>query len=233
MIKRLIERLEGAKRVRDEQGAAFIELALCLPMLFVLMFGVIEFSQLILDNQIMTGLSRQGSNIASREPNMKLQTIVSALGTQGASLNIGTRGRIIITEVDGTSTKPVIESQAISTTGIPATSVTASWIANPRRNIPLNAKTVLKRNPLASIMESADLYRDKSDAASFIIHFNTGNEEFVPWLRSELVPHNQDALRALRGLVADSQQSPSFMVQDKARVKLCKHLIHRGYLIPA
>jgi hypothetical protein len=143
MIKRLIERLEWATRFEDEQGAAFVELALCLPMLFVLMFGVIEFSQLILDNQIMTGLSRQGSNIASREPNMKLQTIVSALGTQGASLNIGTRGRIIITEVDGTSTKPVIESQAISTTGIPATSVTESWISNPRRNIPLNAKTLL------------------------------------------------------------------------------------------
>jgi hypothetical protein len=73
---------------------------------------------------------------------MTLQTIVSALGTQGASLNIGTRGRIIITEVDGTSTKPTIGGHAISTTGIPATSITNSWIRNPR-TIPLNARTVL------------------------------------------------------------------------------------------
>lgn len=153
MIKRLTEGLAWAKRLEDERGAAFVELAICLPMMFVLMFGVIEFSQIILDNQIMTGLSRQGSDLASRGSGMSLSAIASALVTQGASLNIGTRGRIILTEVrNDANGKPQILFQVPSPTGIPATSAINSWVRNPA-SVPLNARTVLNAGQTLFVTE--------------------------------------------------------------------------------
>jgi len=153
MIKRLFEGSAWTKRLEDERGAAFIELAVCLPVMFVLVFGLIDFSQIIFDNQVISGISRQGSDLASRGSGMSLSTIVSALVTQGSSLNMGTRGRIIVTEVNGTSTKPNIVQQQISSTGIAATSVIDSWIRNPAKNIPLNAKTVLNAGQTLFVTE--------------------------------------------------------------------------------
>lgn len=93
MIKRLTEGLAWAKRLEDERGAALVELAICLPLLFILAFGVIDFSQILLDNQTMSGLSRQGSDLASR--GTTLTSTVAALGIQGASLNIGDRKSVV------------------------------------------------------------------------------------------------------------------------------------------
>src|ERR1039458_10225818 len=95
MIKRLIKGLAWTKRLGDERGAALIELAFCMSTLLILVFGLIDFSLIIFDNQVMSGLSRQGSDLASRGTSMT--DTVSALGIQGASLNIGTNGRIILT----------------------------------------------------------------------------------------------------------------------------------------
>ena len=158
MIKRLTEALAWAKRIEDERGAAFIELALCLPVLFVLVFGVIEFSQIIYDNQMMSGLSRQGSNLASRGwPLADTPTeigVVSALVTQGASLNIGTRGRIIVTEVEKNikTGKLEIVGQQESPTGIPATSAINPWITKPA-SVPSNARTVLNAGQTIFVTE--------------------------------------------------------------------------------
>src|SRR5579863_7339445 len=121
VIKRLIKCPPWAKRLEDEQGAALIELAFCLFMLLVMVFGIIDFSQLILDHQEMSGLTRQGSDLASR--GTTLTTTVAALVIQGASMNIGTNGRIIVTEVaNDTSGNPQIIDQAESPTGIAVTS---------------------------------------------------------------------------------------------------------------
>ncbi len=151
MIKRLTEGLAWAKRLVDERGAALVELAISVPLLLILVFGLIDFSQIILDNQWMSGLSRQGSDLASR--GTPLSTTVAALGIQGASMNIGTQGRIIVTEVaNDSSGKPQIVSQVESPTGISATSAIASWIANPAR-MPSNAKIVLNAGQTLYVTE--------------------------------------------------------------------------------
>src|SRR5579863_801698 len=91
VIERLIKCPSWAKRFEDEQGAALIELAFCLFMLLILVFGIIDFSQMILDHQEMCGLARQGSNLALRG-GVTLSEVVTALDVQGAPMNIGTQG---------------------------------------------------------------------------------------------------------------------------------------------
>lgn len=46
---------------RSERGAAAIELALLLPLLVLLIFGMIEFSLLMYNRQVITNASREGA----------------------------------------------------------------------------------------------------------------------------------------------------------------------------
>ena len=140
MIKRLIEGFRWTKRLKNERGAALVELALSVPLLLILVFGLIEFSQIIFSEQVMSGLTRQGSDLASR--GTSLTDAVSALSTQGASLNIGTKGRIIVTAVADVKGKPQIVDQAESSTGISVTSEIGSGIGKPA-SISSSANTVL------------------------------------------------------------------------------------------
>ena len=85
--------------------------------LLTLVFGLIDFAQMIFDSQVMSGLTRQGSDLASR--GTSLTDTVSALGIQGGAMNIGNKGRIIVTTVaNDANGKPRIVDQAESPTGI-------------------------------------------------------------------------------------------------------------------
>jgi Flp pilus assembly protein TadG len=55
------------RRWRGETGQSLIELALVLPMLVVLALGVCEAGYALLDQHIVTKLSREGSNLISRD----------------------------------------------------------------------------------------------------------------------------------------------------------------------
>lgn len=46
---------------KAEKGAAMVELALVLPILLVLVFGIIEFGLLLYNQQVITNASREGS----------------------------------------------------------------------------------------------------------------------------------------------------------------------------
>jgi len=54
-------------RTRSASGQALIEFALVLPVILVVALGVIETSYALLDDHIVTKLSREGSNMISRE----------------------------------------------------------------------------------------------------------------------------------------------------------------------
>jgi Flp pilus assembly protein TadG len=151
MIKRLTEGLAWAKRLEDERGLALVELAICLPVLLVLVFGLIDFSQIIYDDEQITGLSRQGSDLASR--GTSLTSTVSALVVQGAPLNIGTNGRIILTEVAYNSSNiPQIVAQAESPAGISVSSAVGSGVGNSA-NMPPSSSTVLAAGQTLYITE--------------------------------------------------------------------------------
>lgn len=140
MIKRVKKGLRQARLLKEEQGGALVELAITVTLLLTLAFGLIDFSQMIFDKQVMSGLSRQGSDLASR--GTSLADTVSALGIQGASLDIGTKGRIIVTEVADVNGTPQIIDQLESGSGISATSSVGSGIGNSA-NMPSSANTTL------------------------------------------------------------------------------------------
>jgi Flp pilus assembly protein TadG len=176
MIKRIIQGFRRAKRLKDERGNALVEMAICLPVFLILVFALIDFSQRILDQQMMSAISRQGSDLASRtkivngttaDP-LGLQTIVSALVTQGNALNIGTNGRIILTAVsDNTSGSPQIVDQQESTTGISVTSSIGSGNGNPA-TMPSAASTALSTGHTLFVTEVFYSYSPMTPIGKFM-----------------------------------------------------------------
>lgn len=49
------------RRLRCQKGVAAIEFAILLPILLVIIFGIIEFSILLYDKQVITNASREGA----------------------------------------------------------------------------------------------------------------------------------------------------------------------------
>jgi hypothetical protein len=65
------------RRLRDSRGQSVIEMAMVMPLLIVIVLGVIEVSYALLDQHIVTKLTREGSNLISR--NTSLQDATTAL----------------------------------------------------------------------------------------------------------------------------------------------------------
>lgn len=49
---------------RERRGAAAVELAVVLPLFFLLIFGMIEYGRLVMVQQIITNAAREGARVA-------------------------------------------------------------------------------------------------------------------------------------------------------------------------
>jgi hypothetical protein len=89
-----------------KKGIAALELALILPILLVLVFGIIDFGRLIRARLIITNVSREGGSMASRSvssPNDVLN-ILTMLQASGTPLDLNGSGRIYVSKIKaGTS----------------------------------------------------------------------------------------------------------------------------------
>ena len=97
------------KTGKGESGQAVMEFALgILPIVLFLLFGMIDFSRAIYQQQVITGLTRSGSSMAARGtsyPDVAGVAGVFTILTQGTlPLNLGTYGKIIGTAVTNTGT---------------------------------------------------------------------------------------------------------------------------------
>jgi len=115
---------------RAVQGQSLIELALLLPPMLILVFGVIDYARAIQFNNILVAMSREGANLAART-SMSHQVIIKALNDTAEPLLMAARGRVYITQIIGRkvdsdcddapptycATYPKVEAQTKSLTG--------------------------------------------------------------------------------------------------------------------
>jgi Flp pilus assembly protein TadG len=60
----------GRKMRRDEHGGSLVEFAIVMPLLFILLFGIIDFGILLYNQAVITNASREGARygIVARSP---------------------------------------------------------------------------------------------------------------------------------------------------------------------
>jgi len=92
------------KRRPRERGIAAVELALLMPMLVILALCAIDGARALQANIIMTNISREGANLASRggtDLEDGSQDIIYAVMSSAPPLNVNQQGMMYITRVMG------------------------------------------------------------------------------------------------------------------------------------
>lgn len=80
------------------RGQSLVEFALVLPLLMLVVLGVVEVGHMLADQHVVTRLSREGSNLISRD--VSLQDAVTALKTMSvAPINFDDGSRVILSVV--------------------------------------------------------------------------------------------------------------------------------------
>ena len=84
-------------RSRDQSGQALLEFMFVGFIMLFMLFGLIDFSRALSTRQVITSLSREGSNLASR--GTTLSNTVDAVILAASPLSITTNGYVICTAV--------------------------------------------------------------------------------------------------------------------------------------
>jgi len=139
----------GTKAIGDESGQALVEFAVIAPLLFILAFGIIDFSRAIYHMQVMTGLTRQGSNLASRGTD--LPTTVASVIAGDAPLDLNKNGEVIVSSVTNTGGVFKISGQ-LSQGAMTAPSKIGVGVGTTA-TLPAAAATVLQPNQTIYVTE--------------------------------------------------------------------------------
>jgi TadE-like protein len=91
------------KSKAGEGGAAAVELAVILPTLLVMVFGVVDLGRLIQARLIVTNVSREGGSLVSRGFSSGTD-LLNMLQSSGAPLDLNGSGKIYVSKIKaGTS----------------------------------------------------------------------------------------------------------------------------------
>jgi TadE-like protein len=89
--------------MKNARGQAMVEMALVLPLCVVLSLGVIEVSYALLDQHIVTKLTREGSNLISRDTS--LQDAATALSNMSSGpVDFNTSSTVIFSVIKRVAT---------------------------------------------------------------------------------------------------------------------------------
>jgi Flp pilus assembly protein TadG len=145
-----------------ERGQALLELMPVVVLMLTLTFGVIDFGRLIWQQELITALTREGSDVASRAPDTDTLTQALTLGlnavtSDGAALNLTGScaakvtapecGEVIITAVQNTL---VLGVPTFVMTG----QVTAGSLGAQSRIGPYSSKNTQKQNTVTLSAQS-------------------------------------------------------------------------------
>jgi TadE-like protein len=85
-------------RRRGERGQSVIEFAIILPLLLVVVLGVVEVSYALMDQHVVTKLTREGSNLISRDTSLADAAAVLK-SMAGRPVNFDTNSKLIFSVI--------------------------------------------------------------------------------------------------------------------------------------
>jgi hypothetical protein len=86
------------KGLSSSSGQSVVEFALVLPLVMVVLLGVIELSYALLDEHVVTKLTREGSNLISRDTSLQdAATAMRSMSTR--PVNFDTSSKVIFSVV--------------------------------------------------------------------------------------------------------------------------------------
>lgn len=98
---------------RNNSGQALVELALIMPMLMIFVFGIVDYTRALYDQEVITNLAGEGSSMASRSAD--LSGTVPAVWSD-ADIDMTDNGCVIMTSVASpTSGSYKVTGQVLST----------------------------------------------------------------------------------------------------------------------
>ena len=99
---------------RFDRGQGLVELTLVLPVLLTVTFGILELGTLLDVSHSISGLTREGANMASRGADLDSVLLVTA--RNGSTIGLQSGGGVVATEVTMQGQVPVIVDQ-VATNG--------------------------------------------------------------------------------------------------------------------
>ena len=84
--------------LKDARGQSVVEFAMILPLLLVVVLGVIEVSYALLDQHVVTKLTREGSNLISRDTSLA-DAAAAMKSMSGRPVDFSTHSKMIFSVV--------------------------------------------------------------------------------------------------------------------------------------
>ena len=139
------------RTIAEKSGQAMLEFAILVTVALLLLFGTIDFARALYDMEVMSGLSRQGGNLASR--GSSIPDAVSAVIAGQAPLNLSSSGEVIVTSVMNTKGKYTITGQASQGGMKPAPSSRLGTGVGNLAVVPSSAANMLQPNQTIYVAE--------------------------------------------------------------------------------
>lgn len=154
----------GKKTIAGESGQATVELATAVPLVLIMLFAIIDFGRALNYVQVMIELTRQGSNLASRGDT--LSQAASAVVSGDTSLNLNSRGEVIVTSVSDVNNVYTITGQ-VSQGGTSQSSKIGNGVGT-RATVPAVAAGILQPGQTLYVTEVFYSYQAITPIANFV-----------------------------------------------------------------